>query len=98
MTDEDDDDVINENDLLDEKDKVKPDPSDLKGKHGYAYGFHSSEIIQHLLPVCGTTGKRKACKDCSCGLGEELAAEGKQNTQSTETAKSSCGSVSSFLL
>lgn len=47
-----------------------------------------------MLLVCGTTGKRKACKDCSCGLAEELAAEGKPNTQSTETAKSSCGSVS----
>ena len=29
------------------------------------------------LRVCGTTGKRKACKDCSCGLREELDA-GKQ--------------------
>lgn len=46
----------------------------------------------HLL-VCGTTGKRKACKDCSCGLADELAAENKQKA-ATENAKSSCGSVS----
>ena len=39
--------------------------------------------------VCGTTGKRKACKDCSCGLREELDA-GKQPTQKSVT--SSCGS------
>ncbi|XP_047993355.1 anamorsin homolog [Leguminivora glycinivorella] len=38
------------------------------------------------LRVCATTGKRKACADCSCGLAEEL------NGQVKETPKSSCGS------
>lgn len=48
------------------------------------------------LRVCGTTGKRKACKDCSCGLAEELVAEktGSANGVDTANAKSSCGSVS----
>jgi len=41
------------------------------------------------LRVCGTTGKRKACKDCSCGLREELDA-GKEPT--TKSVTSSCGS------
>ena len=41
--------------------------------------------------VCGTTGKRKACKDCSCGLAEEIQA-GKPSSKKTVT--SSCGSVS----
>jgi len=41
------------------------------------------------LKVCGTTGKRKACKDCSCGLAEDLA-EGKAIT--TKSVNSSCGS------
>lgn len=45
------------------------------------------------LRVCGTTGKRKACKDCSCGLAEELDAEKKGTTVDTANAKSSCGSV-----
>lgn len=44
------------------------------------------------LRVCSTTGKRKACKDCSCGLAEELIAEKTGGeVVKTETAKSSCG-------
>ncbi|XP_026738073.1 anamorsin homolog isoform X2 [Trichoplusia ni] len=45
---------------------------------------------QSSLRVCATTGKRKACADCSCGLAEELRGEVK------ETPKSSCGSVSIY--
>jgi len=41
------------------------------------------------LRVCGTTGKKKACKDCSCGLKEELA-DGKEPV--TKSVTSSCGS------
>jgi anamorsin len=47
--------------------------------------------------VCGTTGKRKACKDCSCGLAEELAAEKGEISNSSKTATSSCGSVRRIL-
>ncbi|CAH1109698.1 unnamed protein product [Psylliodes chrysocephalus] len=43
------------------------------------------------LRVCGTTGKRKACKDCSCGLADELATEGKI-IDTKDAPKSSCGS------
>lgn len=40
------------------------------------------------LRVCGTTGKRKACKDCSCGLAEEING----GPIATKDAKSACGS------
>ena len=46
------------------------------------------------LRVCGTTGKRKACKDCSCGLAEELEASDKPKVIDSSAVKSSCGSVS----
>lgn len=47
------------------------------------------------LKVCGTTGKRKACANCSCGLADELEkAEIEDIKKNTQNAKSSCGSVS----
>merc|ERR1719319_949502 len=61
--------LVDEDELLDQEDLVKVDPSSLR--------------------VCGTTGKRKACKDCSCGLKEELS-DGKEPT--TKSVNSSCGS------
>jgi len=66
---DDDLELVDEDELLDEQDRQKPDPASLR--------------------VCGTTGKRKACKDCSCGLAEELDA-GKQ--PATKSVTSSCGS------
>ncbi|XP_057326689.1 anamorsin homolog [Microplitis mediator] len=62
-----DDDLIDEDDILNEQDKKKPNSNSLR--------------------VCGTTGKRKACKDCSCGLAEELG----ETTIGLKNEKSSCG-------
>lgn len=45
------------------------------------------------LRVCATTGKRKACKDCSCGLAEEIEEETNKK-KANPIQKSSCGSVS----
>ena len=84
-----DEDLINENDLLDEEDKAKPDQASLRGK--YLNLKLSRFFFESIITVCGTTGKRKACKDCSCGLAEELS-EGKEPQKKSFT--SSCGSVS----
>ncbi len=53
--------------------------------------FKQKKNKEFLSTVCGTTGKRKACKDCSCGLAEELEA-GK--AVKAKAVTSSCGSVS----
>lgn len=43
--------------------------------------------------MCGTTGERKACKNCSCGLKEELDAEDQEKKdEAKKDFKSSCGS------
>uniref|UniRef100_A0A0A9Z9I8 Anamorsin homolog n=2 Tax=Lygus hesperus TaxID=30085 RepID=A0A0A9Z9I8_LYGHE len=71
LSDTTEDDLIDSDQLLDESDLVKPDPSSLKASCGVEEG-----------------GKKKACKNCSCGLAEELLNEAKQTAP---TQKSSCG-------
>ncbi|XKL62939.1 hypothetical protein PGB90_005303 [Kerria lacca] len=40
--------------------------------------------------VCETTGKRKACKDCTCGLAREFDIEKKQNDSLMKTSCGNC--------
>ncbi|KAF5299882.1 hypothetical protein FQA39_LY11419 [Lamprigera yunnana] len=71
----------------DDDDDETIDPDDLLDEEDFKRPEQSS------LRVCGTTGKRKACKDCSCGLAEELDMEaGSRKPVNSAEAKSSCGS------
>ncbi|CAG8585863.1 16447_t:CDS:2 [Cetraspora pellucida] len=45
-----------------------------------------------IRPDCETDGKRKACKNCSCGLADELEKEKQLAAQQSQQFKSSCGS------
>ncbi|CAB1323317.1 unnamed protein product [Coregonus sp. 'balchen'] len=73
--DDDDVDLVDSDALLDADDLKKPDAASLKA------------------PSCGdgTTKKKKACKNCSCGLAEELEQESK-GAQMISQPKSACGS------
>ncbi|KAM7003315.1 anamorsin isoform 2-T2 [Tautogolabrus adspersus] len=72
---DDDVDLVDSDALLDEEDFKKPDPLSLKA------------------PDCGegANKKKKVCKNCSCGLAEELEEENK-GKQKSNMPKSACGS------
>ncbi|XP_061775976.1 anamorsin isoform X2 [Nerophis ophidion] len=68
-------DLVDSDALLDEEDFKKPDPASLKA------------------PTCGEGAgkKKKACKNCTCGLAEELDQDNKGQPK-TNLPKSACGS------
>ncbi|MGH0115793.1 UNVERIFIED_CONTAM: hypothetical protein FKN15_046978 [Acipenser sinensis] len=77
--DDDDVDLLDSDALLDAEDLRKPDPASLKAAS------------------CGDGAgqKKKACKNCSCGLAEELQQESKsskKNIKKDTQPKSACGS------
>ncbi|XP_034541419.1 anamorsin isoform X2 [Notolabrus celidotus] len=73
--DDDDVDLVDSDALLDDEDLKKPDPASLK-----AAGCGE-----------GAGKKKKACKNCSCGLAEELEQES-TGKQTPNMPKSACGS------
>lgn len=78
-----DDDVIDSDLVLQPTDLLKPSSDSL------------------TAPKCGPDSankKKRACKDCNCGLAEELAG-GKDAAETVnDLPKSSCGSVSFVVL
>ncbi|XP_066504882.1 anamorsin [Hoplias malabaricus] len=72
---DDDVDLLDSDELLDAEDLKKPDPASLRAS------------------TCGDSGtkKKKACKNCTCGLAEELEQESKA-AQKASQPKSACGS------
>ncbi|KAG8198866.1 hypothetical protein JTE90_015081 [Oedothorax gibbosus] len=73
------DDTLDENvELINEDDLL--DENDLK------------KPDPSTLKVCATTKQRKACKNCSCGLAEELEKEESEKIEKNRSVASSCGS------
>ncbi|XP_069510158.1 anamorsin [Ambystoma mexicanum] len=69
-------DLLDSDELLDPEDLKKPDPSSLRATS------------------CGegSSTKKKACKNCTCGLAEELEAEKDKNApKPSAQSKSACG-------
>ena len=89
---EDDDDLIDEDTLLDEADLKRP-AVQRKSKHPFPdESFLEARIdFAHLAPECRPkSGKRRrACKDCTCGLAQRLEAEdaAKRNNADQALAK-----------
>lgn len=77
--------------------KIDADDGDLIDEDELLDEIDFKKPDPESLRTCGTTGKRKACKDCSCGLAEELAAE-QYGTIAVQAQKSSCGSVSKYII
>lgn len=74
-----DDDILDSDAILDAEDLKKPDPASLQAACGTADATQPA-------------GKRKACKNCTCGLAEELdAEEGNMQAASEHNPASSCG-------
>ncbi|KAF6077019.1 cytokine induced apoptosis inhibitor 1 [Phyllostomus discolor] len=65
-------------DLIDSDELL--DPEDLK----------KPDPASLRAPACGEGKKRKACKNCTCGLAEELERE-KSAAQTSSQPKSACG-------
>jgi hypothetical protein len=75
--DDEDDELIDEDTLLDEEDLKRPVIQRTSGKVSVSF---SAPMTDHVLaPECRPkTGKRRrACKDCTCGLAQKLEAEDK---------------------
>lgn len=84
--DDDDDDLIDEDDLLTEQDKMRPVMPRKLPIHVPVHIECAADI--RIAPECRPkVGKRRrACKDCTCGLAQQLEAEDKAKREEADKA------------
>lgn len=52
-----------------------------------------------IVPECGpASGKKKACKNCTCGLADELDGTEAGKKSAPKAAASACGNVRTLLV
>ncbi|KAJ3342351.1 Anamorsin [Gonapodya sp. JEL0774] len=97
---DDDDELIDEEALLDDEDRAKPVQSRCTSRDQAAYSRASkvTTLMAEDFDCEPTNGKRKACKNCSCGLAQEEEMEDDPTIVRVEGGKelpkSSCGNCS----
>lgn len=84
--DDDDDDLIDEDDLLTEQDKMRPVMPRKYWSLSFGLGEPeaNSTIALECRPKVGK--RRRACKDCTCGLAQQLEAEDKAKREAADKA------------
>ena len=80
-----DDELIDEDTLLDEEDLKRP----VQIRKRPLYSCYEQALIQYPATECKPKAKRRrACKDCTCGLAQKLAVEDKAKRANADQALS----------
>lgn len=93
LDDLDDDELIDEDTLLTEEDMARPV---VPRKSYYKYTAYSALLTLIVAPECQPKAgkRRRACKDCTCGLAQKLEAEDRAKRVAADRALTSMNGIS----